>query len=305
MRVVGLVGIVGSLAAFPGVAAAGHHAHDDAPVVRDHRSHDDAPVVRDHRHDDAPIVRDHRHDDAPVVRDHRHDNASSGDHYDSATFTSATSEEVYLDPGPSEPFANVQGPTWSFELGGFAHRFRGPSFSRGGTVETTDGDMATYGLDSANPTAGDTAAGAFELRFTVPASEHLYAGAELGIGGLTRSPVQLMTDSDIHIASRSMVDSDAVIGVRARRGIAELDGEVAGGLRVTSLTVQSLDAGEDDPSNNETALSPILEARLRGVLWVAPHVFVAASAGTGMIDHSDVNVGFSVGISSRPFARLR
>lgn len=194
-----------------------------------------------------------------------------------------------------------------FEAGGFAHRFRGPSFDQSGSVETIDGDTASYGLDSGTPTKGDTAAGAFQMRFVVPATEHYYAGVELGIGGLTRTPVQLMSDasSDIHISAKTMVGTNAVFGVRARHGIAELDGELAGGVRLVSLNIQSYGAGEDDPSETETAASGVVEARLRGLLWVAPHVFIAAQAGTGMLERSDVNVGFSIGLSSRAYGQTR
>jgi hypothetical protein len=306
MRIAGIAGLIGSVVLVPGIASAGHHHGDDSgPTVRDHRTHEshDAPVVRDHRthesHDDAPVVRDHRsHDETTVVRDHR---SHDGD----VVYVSDGPDVIVDNGGGGDPFANLSGPTWMFEMGGFAHRFTGPSMSRHGSVETTDGSMADYGLASGTPTNGDTAAGAFGMRFTVLTSEHSYAGVELGIGGLTRTPVQLMADSDIHLSSQALIDTAAVLGVRARAGIAELDGEVAGGVRVVSMTVQSMDAYEDDPSETESAASGLLEARLRGMLWVAPHVYLGAQAGVGVLDRSDVNVGLSIGLSSRPYGRTR
>jgi hypothetical protein len=297
MRVLVLVATVGLA---PQLAEAGSHT---GPEVRDHRRGSDSS----HDRHEGPTVRDHRRDadrEAPVVRDHRRSNDSSSSSGGSDVYFASSEPEV-SDGGSS--FANVQGPTWIFEAGGFAHRFRGPAFDRGGSVETLDGNMASYGLASGTPSAGDTAGGAFQMRFVVPATEHYYAGVELGIGGLTRSPVQLMSDrsDDLEIASRTMVGTNAVFGVRARHGLAELDGELAGGMRLVSMSIHSYGAGEEDPSATELSASGIVEARLRGVLWVAPHVFVAAQAGVGVLERSDVNVGLSIGLSSRAFGQTR
>jgi len=303
---VGMIGLLASVALLPRSAAAGgHHEDHDGPTVRDHRTHDNsdsAPVVRDHRtHEehDAPVVRDHRSEhEATVVRDHRRTED---------VYFAPVDDVVVQDSGPSEPFANVRGPTWMFEIGGLAQRFRGPAFNRNGSVETLDGSMSDYGLASGTPTSNDSAGGSFDMRFIVPTSEHLYAGAELGIGGLTRTPIRLMTDdsSDLHLSSRSLIGSNLVVGARARLGIAELDGEVAGGARIVSMTVQSVGAYEDDPSETESSLSPVVEARLRGALWVTQHVFVAAQAGVGVLDRDDRSIGFSIGVSSRAFGQIR
>src|ERR1041385_7184106 len=176
MRVVGTIALVASVGLLPRIASAGRHHDDSGPTVRDHRSsssdHHDAPVVRDHRDhsDSAPVVRDHRSHGDSVVRDHR----DGGDVYYSET------EVVPIDDTGASggSFESLGGPTWSLELGGLARRFRGPAFSRMGSVDTTDGSTATYGLQSGTPTEGDTAGGAFLLRFTAPMSDHLYGGAE-------------------------------------------------------------------------------------------------------------------------------
>jgi hypothetical protein len=273
--------------------------------VRDHRRGSDSGSSSSH---DAPVVRDHRRDrdsdSGPVVRDHR----GSTDSGSEPTYFASSSDVEVIDNRPSSgPFANVQGPTWMFEAGGFAHRFRGPAFSHSGSIETLDGDMASYGLDGGTPSKGDTAAGAFQMRFVVPATEHYYAGVELGIGGLTRSPIRLMSEAadDLHLSSQTLVGTNAVFGARARHGIAELDAEMAGGLRFVSMTIQQYGAGEDDPSETEVSASGVVEARLRGMLWVAPHVFVAAQTGVGLIERSDVNIGISIGLSSRPYGQTR
>jgi hypothetical protein len=239
-------------------------------------------------------VRDHRGEER--VREHRGGGGGGGDIY-------YTSDDVYLDDsGSSGYFENPRAPSWTFEVGGLARRFKGPSFTRSGTVETTSGDMASYALASGSPQAGDTAAGMFDLRLTVPTSEHFYLGSELELGAITRSPIQMMTDSpDIHVSTRSLVGTAAVFGARARSRIAELDTELAGGLHFESLTVQSLDAGDEDPSETETAVTGFVEARVRGLLWVAPNVFLGAQAGVGVFDRSDVNVGLTLGFASHPY----
>lgn len=304
--------LVASLVLVPSIAAAGgrrdtpevrdHRSHDDGPTVRDHRSHDsddDKPAVRDHRNHDAPVVRDHRGDDAPVVRDHR-GSTSSGT-------VIVEDDPVYVSDGGSPGFSSLsRGPSWRLEFGGIARRFQGPAFNRSGTVDTTSGTTASYDLASGTPAAGDTAGGAFSMRFIVPASEHLYAGGDLELGGLTRSPVQLMTDSpDVTISSRAMFGTSLAVGARMQHGRAELDAEMAAGLRIVSLSMQSVDAMEGDPSESETALSGLLEARLRGILWVSPHVYLAAQAGTSVLDRSDVNVGLAFGLSSHDFGSAR
>lgn len=303
MRIVGWVGLVVTVGFAPEIAVAGNRR--DTPQVRDHRSHDksdDGPKVRDHRshdrdNDSKPVVRDHRSE--PAVRDHR-GSTSSGTSY-------IEDDPVYVSDGGSPGFANLsRGPSWRLELGGLARRFQGPAFNRSGTVDTTSGTTASYDLASPTPTARDTAGGAFTMRFTVPASEHLYAGGELELGGLTRSPVRLMTDSpDVTISSRAMFGTGMVVGVRARHGIAELDAEVAGGVRVLSLSMQSYDAMEDDPSETESSLTGLVEARLRGIVWVSPHVYLAAQAGTSVLDRSDVNVGLSIGLASHDYGSAR
>lgn len=302
MRLLGSIAVVASAALAPRLALARPSSHD-GPVFHDHRSSSSssdsghsAPVVHDHRSSDsAPVVRDHRSSDsAPVVRDHRRD--------DSGAYVASSEEVVTDDTGSPGPFLDPRGRSWILELGGVAQRFRGPAMTRHGTVETTSGDTASYGLDSGAPAAGDTGGGGFAARFTGPVARHLYAGGELELGGVTRSPIQLMTDSsEIHISARSMFGAAGVLGARARHGIAELDGEIAGGVRVLATTVQSLDAGDNDPSSTESSLTGIVEARLRGALWVSPHVFVAAQAGIGVLDRSDVNVGLSIGLASHVF----
>jgi hypothetical protein len=309
MRVVGMISLIASVGFAPGVASAGRHG-DGGASVRDHRSDKSdksdksdsksSGSVRDHRSDDHASVRDHRSDS---VRDHR----SSGSNGDGGVYVASSDDPVMMsDGGSSGSLSAYTGPTWRLEMGGVARRFRGPSFARSNTVETTSGEIASFDLVSGTPSPADTSTGAFAMRLTLPVSDHFYAGAEIELGGITRSPIRLMTDAmDIHISSRAMIGSGAVAGVRAQHGIAELDAELAGGVRMLSMTVRSRDALEEDPSQSEASIKGVVEARLRGALWVTQHVFLAAQAGAGVLDRGDLNVGLSLGIASRAYGARR
>jgi hypothetical protein len=72
-----------------------------------------------------------------------------------------------------------------------------------------------------------------------------------------------------------------------------------------SMSMQSHDAMEGDPSETESSLTGLVEARLRGVLWVSPHVYLAAQAGTSVLDRSDVNIGLSIGLASHDYGSAR
>jgi hypothetical protein len=48
--------------------------------------------------------------------------------------------------------------------------------------------------------------------------------------------------------------------------------------------------------------TPVLETRLRGAVWVHPHVYLGAQVGVGVLDHEEKSLGFTLGIASRSFA---
>lgn len=294
MRVIGaLVAVTAGI--IPATALARPH---DGFTVRDHRHESDStPVVRDHRsHSDS-------HDSSPpAVRDHRGSHSDSDSGSSSGTTIIETTDVGYVSSPESSsngPLFSDTGASWTIEVGGLARRFQGPGFTRHGMF--TDGDvMSPYTLTSPS---GDTASGAFALRATAPLSTHVYLGAELELGGLTRSPIQLMTDApDLQIASKSMVGTAVVAGVRARQGIFEIGGEVAGGVRILSTSIQPYDYTEEDASATEAVASPVIETRLRAAVWVHPHVFLGAQVGVGVLDRTDRNIGFSLGIASRSYA---
>jgi hypothetical protein len=184
-------------------------------------------------------------------------------------------------------------------------RFRSPSFMRNGTIDYLDNTF-NYSLGTGPTSRGDSGAVAADLRMLLGASEHVYLGGELQMGGVTRSPTQLVADSgggiDFDIAAQTMVGLAGVAGVRARAGIVELDGEVAAGMHVYTISIDTLDGGDDvGQAASETIVTPMLETRLRGVLWVAPRWFLSAQVGTTPLDRGDVSVAFLLGSASRPY----
>ena len=259
MRLVGSIGLLASLALAPRIALA-KGDHHSGPVVHDHRSSSSSdsghsgPVVRDHRSSDAgPVVRDHRSSDsAPVVRDHRY--GSTGAYYES--------DDVIVDDAPSSGgFMNPHGPSWTLEIGGLARRFTGPTLSRTGTVETTSGDSASYGIDSGAPSAGDTASGAFR-------DAHHRASFRAPVcrcRARARRPHALADPahddrSDLQL-SRAMVGATAVVGARPsryRRARRRARGRHA--RAVDDGAVGRRRRGRC-PSATETSLTGLIEAR--------------------------------------------
>jgi hypothetical protein len=252
-------------------------------------------------------VRDHRHSDSSHDSGGSHHHSSGGGGWASLLLDAAVAvAESSGSNGDAEPAEPSSAPNWIFEVGGIGRRFRGPSFYRTGTLDS-NGTSSDYTVTSAGSRPGDTAAAGMDLRALVPVTDNFYMGAELELGGLVRSPIQLMdsSTSDLRIASRMMIGSATVAGARIRSGIAELDGELAGGVRIISTSISRIDAKDDEDADSasESKVDPLLEARVRGALWVAPRVYIAGQLGVSALDRSDVNVAFSVGFSGEPFGR--
>ena len=168
--------------------------------------------------------------------------------------------------------ADRPGPALTVELGGLFGSFQGPALTRSGTL-STDGGMYGYGVTGGTPSAGDTGIVGANVRATFSAWRHLYLGAELQLGGVTRSPIDLMSGGEnVGIASQAMFGIDGVAGARVRAGHVELDGEVAGGVRAIATDIQQLDASEDDPVATEAGATPNRRgpAARRAVAHAAP-----------------------------------
>jgi hypothetical protein len=300
--------VVASLLALGSVQAfAGSHGGGE---VRDHRGESSSSSSSSSSHSSGGEVRDHRtgssSSSSSSVRDHRGGGGDGG----VIGYEEDDDTEVDVDsPAGGRVVADRPGPAWTLELGGLFGSFEGPSLTRSGTL-STDGGMYDYGVTGGTPSAGDTGIVGANVRGTFSAWPHLYLGAELQLGGVTRSPIHLMSGGEnLGIASQAMIGFDGVAGARLRSGRVELDGEVAGGVRAISTNIEALDTAMqqdgsdgDPPVATEAATTPIVEGRLRAALWLTPHLFVAAQAGVGALDHSDVNLGIAIGTASRAFA---
>ena len=300
------------LAALGVLAPAGAFAHPShgGGGTRDHRSGSSSSGSSSSGSSSSGATRDHRSGSSSSgsssggVRDHRGHTAParSGGSYE------ADGDCCYGGYGGGGGGPSIWDdpsmPTMTWELGGLARTFRGPAFTRRGAV-MSDGGNSPYTVTGGTPTARDSAAAALDVRLTFPTSLHVYAGGELELGGLTRSPIHLMSDGssgDLAISSTVMFGAAAVAGVRTRAGVFEVDAELAGGVRTFTTSIQPYGGGENDNAL-ETVPVGLLEGRLKGVLWLGPRWFLSAQAGAGVLDRSDVNVAILIGGSTHPYGQ--
>ncbi len=130
------------------------------------------------------------------------------------------------------------------------------------------------------PPAGDdfTTSYAIVQQFTLSITRHVFVAHELEISPTLEDDPQ----PDDH---RMAVGTQLVAGIHAGTRWIELRGEVAGGIRV----MQS----QDDEG--------VLEARLRGDIWVSPWVTLGAAIGTSLLDRRDKMIALYVGMHTWSF----
>jgi len=291
------------VALYPVTAFAGGHA--GGGETHDHRGGDDNGGDRDHRDSGGGGGgggNDLGH--GGETRDHR-DNDSGGTGYYDQSNDYRSEPGYYGSSSPSGPSIDDGTlPTVTWEAGFLAPQFRGPSIARAGTVDFDQ----TYGynLTSGESSAGDSAGVALDLRALLAASDRVYSGAELQIGALTRSNLEvdgrMSGPAAFAISNTTMIGGAGVIGARTRSDRLELDAEVALGLRTYSSQIQAFADGMTNQETTETIVRPLVEGRLRGVVWLSPRWFVSAEVGAGALDRSDVSGVISIGGSSRAFA---
>lgn len=258
-------------------------------------------TTTDHRSSGGGDTHDHRSGGGGSASGETHEHRGGGTYYDDGPAYFA--EDSGGGSCVGDCGSSIVLPAMQFEIGGLGARFRGPAFTRYGSIPGGDGAGHDYMLTGGTPSERDTAAGALDLRATVSASPHLYLGAELELGGLTRSPIALMTDQPDARISTSMIGVAAVSGVRARAGAFEIDGELAGGVRaMTTSITQSYNGPDASADSTETAAQALVEARVRGALWISPRWFVAGQVGTSLLDQNDQSFAIMIGSATRPYA---
>lgn len=146
------------------------------------------------------------------------------------------------------------------------------------------------------------------LRIGGHLSRHLYAAADLELGGLvTRAPSSVeMTSSgqrgSPRIASGAAVMANVlgVLGARGQIGAGVLGAEVAGGFQSVTYTFES-QYGACIQNEAITVGAPVLEARVRAQLWLSPFVTAGAHVGSSMIDRGAWSAGVHLGVVTRAF----
>lgn len=130
------------------------------------------------------------------------------------------------------------------------------------------------------PPAGDdlTTSYAIVQQFTLSVSRHLFVAHELEI-----SPT--LDDSPEPDDHRMAVGTQLVAGIHAGTRWITLRAEIAGGIRVMQ--------NQDDEG--------VLEARLRGDLWISPWVTFGAAAGTSVLDRREKMLALYIGMHTWSF----
>lgn len=128
-------------------------------------------------------------------------------------------------------------------------------------------------------------ASAMRLGFAL--GRHAYAGVEGELGGAVANGEMGASTRGTYVAGYG------VLGLSAGASRATLAAELAAGVRDIS----------DDSSDSMTVNTPsgVVEARVRGEVWLTPWVSAGATVGSSLIDRGDWMAGFYLGVHSRAF----
>lgn len=124
-----------------------------------------------------------------------------------------------------------------------------------------------------------------ELRLAV-GSRGLYTGVELTLGDVTGAVYPF----------GAFVQGGAIAGAELTLHHVVLGGELLGGARSVRLTANLND--NQAPADR----SLVVEARVRGGVWVTPWLRVDAAAGAGVLDRREWSAALEVAFHSRSFA---
>ncbi len=146
----------------------------------------------------------------------------------------------------------------------------------------------TSGMTTGSRRAGLLAVGATD-RLGVGLPHHLYLAIESSVDGIVSGGT---TTPDPY----AYVGLNGVLGVRHRAGRASLSAELAAGVGIVSF----------DPASDATDRAfPVVEARVRGELWLNPWLAVGADAGASVITAGSWSSGIYFAVHTRAFARDR
>jgi len=173
------------------------------------------------------------------------------------------------------------------EAGVDFRRFEDPL--AGKTVSSASGQHTVSGSGARDDHA---AAAMFRLGF---GGTHFYGAGEAEIGALTIQPSVMATSFDATTSgvTQAMVFGYAgVLGVAERVGRARIGVEGVAGGRTISYDFDGFTA---------TATVPVVEARVRGELWLNPWVAAGATVGSSVIARNDWVAAFYLAMHTRSY----
>ncbi len=146
----------------------------------------------------------------------------------------------------------------------------------------------TQGMSPVSRHSGLLAVGGTD-RLGVGLPHHLYFAVESAVEGI-------VSGGSMTPDPYAYVELDGVLGVRHRAGRASLSAELAGGVGIVSFA----------PASPATDVAfPVVEARVRGELWLNPWIAVGADAGASVITPGSWSSGLYFAVHTRAFGRDR
>jgi hypothetical protein len=142
-------------------------------------------------------------------------------------------------------------------------------------------------------------------------ARHLYGGVEVELGGIAKpGAAAAEMESTGAYGSPSLQQGSGielggygVVGVRANSTRGVIGAELAGGVRTVSYQFDSSYHDCAQTSMIEDTRG-VLEARVRGELWLSPWVAVGATVGASVIERDDWVAGIYMSAHSRAYGGL-
>lgn len=162
----------------------------------------------------------------------------------------------------------------------------------GKMVLSRDGSNSVSGIAGAHDHA---AAGVFRVGFS---GRHLYGGGEFEIGSLTTAPAVTGSQAGGDAMAPStavMFGYAALAGYAAKAGPVHVGVEGVAGGRTISYNFGAFSAD---------ATVAVVEARVRGELWLTPWVAAGAMLGSSVIRRDDWMGGLYLSVHTRAFGGL-
>jgi hypothetical protein len=130
----------------------------------------------------------------------------------------------------------------------------------------------------------------------------LHLGFEMGVAGSSSNGPWQTNDDGLTLRSTSAVQGQAKVaaGYGTRFGKWGLLGEVHGGIRMTSLRIESR-LGDSVQDDFTTMADPILEPRLTVQRWLSPWASADLSLGSDLFQDRDLSLSLNITAHSRAY----